>query len=394
MTIPKAPAAVTSAEPTPASLWQAIAGGPIDDDLLEWPPDLFAFTDILLERSEAHRFAWSPPHGFVWPPEELASWADAVAEAGQLWSAWAEDRSGNPPALLVREWQALHGCLDEPLARLSSAENWRMCEALLTLHAIADEACAGLGVALTSSSGSGPVYRARGRELLARRGTLTRFPTHVFRVLPKVRTSPSGTSVRSLSRYACVHPPGVVARWHKIVTGSRRGTDPRSLGCSFLLLPWPLRVREADFHPIEGSVHSLDKEPYGFFEFAPAEGLDLGLLDRTLVAARDEVDDVNIVCFPESAIEEGEVEPLEALLASHGVSGLVTGVRPRPQRSGQLPGNWVHIAHWTASTGRISGRTSIIAGRSMRHRSINTIWAARCTRTSAGGRRWRCRAGP
>ena len=49
-----------------------------------------------------------------------------------------------------------------------------MCEALLTLHAIADEACAGLGVALDKSDGKGCVYRARGRELLARTGSLAR----------------------------------------------------------------------------------------------------------------------------------------------------------------------------------------------------------------------------
>ena len=37
-----------------------------------------------------------------------------------------------------------------------------MCEALLTLHAIADEACSGLGIALTEFGGKGCVYRARG----------------------------------------------------------------------------------------------------------------------------------------------------------------------------------------------------------------------------------------
>jgi hypothetical protein len=221
-----------------------------------------------------------------------------------------------------------------------------MCEALLTLHAIADEACAGLGVALTSSHGNGSLYRARGRELLARTGTLSRFPTHCFRVLPRVRTSPSSTSVRSLSRYVCVCRPGVVANWHK-VTGRRPGIDPRALGANFLLLPWPLRVREADFRPVEGSVRSLDKEPYGFFEFAPSEGLDLDLLDRTLVAAHEEVEDVNVVCLPESAVEEGEIAALEALLISHGVFGLITGVREKTEQPGQLSRNWVHMAHWT-----------------------------------------------
>ncbi|HTF07768.1 MAG TPA: hypothetical protein VK659_06295, partial [Asanoa sp.] len=67
----------------------------------------------------------------------------------------------------------------------------------MTLHAIADEACAGLAVALDSSDGGGCAYRGRGRELLARTGSLARIPAHLIRVLPKVRTAPSGTSLRS-----------------------------------------------------------------------------------------------------------------------------------------------------------------------------------------------------
>src|SRR6202034_4693670 len=33
-----------SQEPTPASVWRAAAGTTIGDELLEWPPDLFALT--------------------------------------------------------------------------------------------------------------------------------------------------------------------------------------------------------------------------------------------------------------------------------------------------------------------------------------------------------------
>jgi hypothetical protein len=49
-----------------------------------------------------------------------------------------------------------------------------------------------------------------------------------------------------------------------------------------LLQPWPLRVQASDLHPVR-PVQRLTKDPYGFFEFAPAEGLDLDLLDRVLV---------------------------------------------------------------------------------------------------------------
>jgi hypothetical protein len=334
-------------EPTLASVWQALAGGTVGDELLEWPADLFALTDVILERSEAYRFALSPPSGREWPPARIARWPDAVAIAGRRWSAWVEDREEQLPDLLAEEWAIFRDGAETSLEHLRDAREWRMCEALLTLHAIADEACAGLGVALDAIDGHGFVYRARGRELLARTGSLARIPTHFMRVLPKLRTPPNGTSLRSLARYASVHRPGVEVRWHKVL-GRRPGTQPHDKGVNRLLLPWPLRIRESDFRPVGGSVNSLANEPYGFFEFAPSEGLDLDLVDRTLVAAHDEVDQVNVVVLPENAVDHSEIDDLEALLSHHGVIGLVTGVRQRSEQPGQFPSNWVHIG---ASTG-------------------------------------------
>ena len=47
-------------EPTLASTWQTVAATTIGDELLEWPPDLFALTETVLENSEAYRFALPP----------------------------------------------------------------------------------------------------------------------------------------------------------------------------------------------------------------------------------------------------------------------------------------------------------------------------------------------
>ena len=329
-------------EPTPASTWQAVVGRPIMDELLEWPPDLFALTEVILERSEAYRFLLSPPGGMEWPPNRFPNWSDAVVQAGRQWSVWIEDRHGTVPDILAEEWSVFRDRAAMPLEHLAEGHDWRMCEALLTLHAIADEACAGLGIALDRSDGKGCIYRARGRELLGRTGSLSRVESYFLRVLPKVRTPPNGTSLRSFSRYACVRGPSVEARWSK-VPARRTGTDPRARHANLLLLPWPLRVRESDFRPLEGSVQRLAKEPFGFFEFAPSERLDLDLVSRMIVAAREEVDSVDVVVLPESAVDESDVNDLEALLDRHGVISLITGVRQRSTQPGQMPGNWVHI---------------------------------------------------
>src|SRR5215468_1289726 len=301
--------------PTLASTWHAASGAPITNRLLEWPPDVFALTNVVLGRAEAFRYA-VPVRD--WPPSRWGDQAQAVDEAGRRWGAWAEDRAGAMPDLLAEEWPILRQGAEVPLEDLAVGRHPRLREALLTLHAIADEACAGLGVALDSSAGQGCVYRARGRELLARTGSLARIDTRLLRVLPKVVTPPTGRL--AFSRYACVQGPGIDARWHKI-PARHRGTDLRSEYATLLLLPWPLRVQASDFRSV-GALQRPAKDPYGFFEFAPTRGLDLDLLDRVLLAARQEAGSVDVVLLPESAVREDEIQGLEALLDSHGVINL------------------------------------------------------------------------
>jgi hypothetical protein len=323
-------------ESTPASIWHAASGTPITDRLLEWPPDVFALTNVVATRAEAFRYALSVKD---WPPSRFGDWAEAVEDAGRSWSAWVEDRSGALPDLVAAQWRVLCEGAEVAVEQVALGRDDRLCEALLTLHAIADEACAGLGVALDSSHAEGCVYRARGRELLARTGSLARIDPPLLRVLPKVITPPTGRP--AFSRYACVQGPGIEARWHKI-PARHRGTDVRSEYATLLLLPWPLRVQSSDFHPV-GDVQRRAKDPYGYFEFAPAGGLDLDLLNGVLAAARQEAGSVDVVLLPESAVAEGEIDDLETLLDSHGVINLIAGVRQTTPHPGQFSNNWLHM---------------------------------------------------
>jgi hypothetical protein len=325
-----------ASEPTPRSIWYAASGGPITDRLLEWPPDVFALAHVVLAQAEAFRFALSVSD---WPPSRFGDWARVVAEAARGWSAWAEHRSGPAPGLVAAEWACFRDRADVPVERLAAGGERQLCEALLTLHAIADEACAGLGVALDCSDGLGCVYRARGRELMARTGSLARISASFLRVFPKVSTPPVGRV--AFSRYACVQGPGIDARWHKM-PARHRGTDLRSEYATMLLLPWPLQVRASDFRPV-GSIRREANDPFGFFEFAPAEPLDLDLLDRVLVAARLEAGSVDVVVLPESAVVESEIEDIEKLLHAHGVVFFQAGVRQPIREPDKLPDNWLHI---------------------------------------------------
>ena len=147
-------------EPTLASTWYAASGAPITDRLLDWPPDVFALTNVVLARAEAFRYALSVKE---WPPSRFGNWAQAVEDAGRRWSALAEDHSGGLPDLVAAEWTVFCEGAQVSIEELAVGRDHRVREALLTLHAIADEACAGLGVALDSSHAEGCLYRTRGR---------------------------------------------------------------------------------------------------------------------------------------------------------------------------------------------------------------------------------------
>jgi hypothetical protein len=53
--------ATRTAGPTVASVWRALADGSIPDELLQWPADVFALSDVLLVEAQAFSFALSPP---------------------------------------------------------------------------------------------------------------------------------------------------------------------------------------------------------------------------------------------------------------------------------------------------------------------------------------------
>ena len=61
---------------------------------------MFALTNVLLGRSEAFRFALSPPPGVRWPPAGAADWSSAVVDAGLPVVFFPEGTTSNGAGLL------------------------------------------------------------------------------------------------------------------------------------------------------------------------------------------------------------------------------------------------------------------------------------------------------
>ena len=325
---------------TVSSAWQAASGIDLADEMLRWPADVFAFTHVALDRTEAYRFVVSPPSGRQWPPVENPDWAGAITRAAREWAEWAEAPQGPPPELVRQEWQIVRDAAHVSIDEVTSGRAWRLCQALLTLHAISDQTCEGVGADTAPGSAAGISYRARSRELLARTGSMARIHPGFLRVLPKYRTPTGGISSRSVSRYASVIGPAVEVNIHQT---SPRSTTRARKQLNVLLLPWPLQVADNDFRPVPGSVHERSMEPYGYFEFSPSEPFDISLADRILAAALKQADHVDIVVLPESSVPEDQLASLETVLARHGVSLLIAGLRGSGDADTPHSSNWVHF---------------------------------------------------
>jgi hypothetical protein len=327
-----------AAAPTVGSLWSDVSGLELADELLEWPADVFALAGTVLRRTHAYRFAVSPPAGRHWPPRP--HWHDVVSDAAEHWCGWVDEPVGGVPPLLTDAWAVLRKEVATPVAEVRDGTNWPLVEALLTLLAVSDEASAGLAGTIGPVRASGSRHRGRATELLARTGSLSRIPSHRLRVLPKVRTPPSGISFRSLSRYLCLRDASVDVSWHK---APARKAGSRQQNSNVLLLPWPLRIRARDFRPRPGSVQRAENEPFGTFDFDPAEPFDVDLVEQAVEAALDEVDELDAVVFPESCVPAEALQPLEAVLARHGVTVLLAGARDPVDDPLRQPSNWVHL---------------------------------------------------
>jgi len=310
-----------------ASYLGAFSPFPEWNELVRWPPDVFALTNLVLDHTEGYRFVVAPPPGRHWPP--LEAWESRVRRAGRTW----REANGEPPGLVGECWDTATRLRDTALADVRSGDAWELNVALLTLHALADEACAEAAspVRLRSSDS----FHARACELLETRGSLSRFSPSRVRVLPKTHFSARGITIRSLSRHVGLCYEAVDVRWRGVEPGAWADRCEHDI----VLLPWPLSVSAEDFRPAPAAlIQNMDRDRYGFFEFAPARSLECDRVASLLQAAGR----VDAVILPEAAVGRESIAPLEEALTEHGGTFLIAGVRESRR-------NYLHFGVRTAA---------------------------------------------
>ena len=318
-----------------SSYFDAFAPAPAWDELVRWPPDCFALANLVLDHTEAYRFVVAPPSGRSWPP--LPDWETEMHAAARAWRDAAGDPDVEVPPLVRRAWDAVTRFRDEPLARIRTGEAWELATALLTLHALADEACA--EVSRCGRRGHGRSFEQLAWASLQERGSLARLSPTRVRIVPKTHFSGGGITIRSISRYLALCYESVEVRWRSVQPGS--SAERRDY--NIVLVPWPLTVEARDFTPASPVLlENMDTDRFGFFEFAPDSSFDYDLFESLLSLAGGGSSGVDAVVFPEAALGADTIDDLEPILAEHGVTFLIAGVR-EPAAAPAFGRNFLHF---------------------------------------------------
>jgi hypothetical protein len=330
---------------TVRSYLTSFTGEALWDELLRWPPDVFAITNLLLDATESYRFAIAPPAGDRWPPGP--EWNARIRAAGRSWQGAAVHDGRRLPGEVRRSWDVLMRNFDVPVRALREGADGDLWRALLGLHAMADEACAGLAAPGLPSRDS--KFEEQAWTLLARQRSLATIGPGRIRVTPKTHFASRGISIRSFSRYLALNYESVEVEWRRIeveLRSTRAWFERR--GYSLLLLPWPLRVGSRAFRPVDGPLDNLDQSTFGFFEYDPGVAVDLDLLEQVVRAAGRLGKHIDGVVLPESALHERDLEAVERILTEAGINFLVTGLR-EDSLTGRFVRNTVHLGIFTGS---------------------------------------------
>lgn len=237
-----------------------------------WPPDLFAVVASIVERSGCYTKA-SPDR------DQLEKHALHLENIRKLARAWNAD-PGTVPFGLVRLWETMWAAYgDTDLSDVCSLPT--VVNILLTLFAVADETCSGMGWDVGQASAMEHPFASLAMGAMADPREAAKFLVHLPTsfcvmvppdlavVLPKTLTPSVGCTVRSLSHFLALLPPSTILQPSWIWSTTERAVADRAdsqlpYDVRVLLVPFPYTVN-ADCFEL-----SFKRTPYGASHSMPA----------------------------------------------------------------------------------------------------------------------------
>jgi len=301
-----------------------------DSSFPSWPPDCFALCMALCRRSGAYAQLLQN-----WPPSTvgaLEAWTSIVRELGSKWRrTWQSKESFDGVA---GEWHMVCESFAVPLGEI--AYNRPLCEALMKLAAIADEASEGVGAPKDQAADESDRLLAFGDAFLRTMGTLcNEIEQSRLRVLPRMHTPQNGLTERSLSLYLSLCDASEVRpQWLSF-------PFLQTESINLLLIPWPFEVIVSQFHETAGATARLPKG-FGFFTFTDDSPESLTALVEALHAeAKRKLGRIDGVVLPELSITDDQFPALRSILPPECF--LLAGVG-RGESDGQRGTNQVRLS--------------------------------------------------
>src|SRR5262245_25047402 len=165
------------------------------DEVLLWPADIFAVCASILARTGAYSCVAQG-----WPPDGMknADWRKHTRERADEWRATLGRK---PPRAVVDAWRIIKHHSNTSLGKIRSSS--QICNALIFLIAVSDEACRGLGIPPRVDEFEDiATLRLAGLDQPGVSTLCTRtIDASKVRVLPKLHTPPTGLTIRSLSHH-------------------------------------------------------------------------------------------------------------------------------------------------------------------------------------------------
>lgn len=324
-------------------------------EAISWPPDLVGLLWMLLQRTGMYRYVATPPATAVWPPR--ADWDDYLSACADEWLHWASlNRRTAIPRTLRVLLEELANCADhveidrlqhQQVIAKTTSPRWSVITSSLTLFAVADVLCAGLGFYGPTSETDSRIpgkcsrrdrtwhrMRMLGNLLLATNGTLSRLPKHVVTVVPKLKTPQRGLGIRCLSHHATCYAGEVNLLW-RTVPFTSLGADALNM----LLVPHPTAIEPSWFKSSRVTSHGRRRARDFYFSYDAECELDTESLINALIEAGRTVGHVDIIAFPELSLTPAELERLERRLTERAldirsVPAILTGLRGSVNEAG------------------------------------------------------------
>ena len=284
---------------------------------IAWPPDAFAIAASLLKRSGAYREVAN-----TWPPAEYTdttAWQQAIEKIADEWRNSCDANSATMPAQVKTWWKVVLTHLSIPVAKICDTRDLFI--ALVGIVAACDAACAGFGF---RSSGAMSEKEGRANANLSIDKTLCE-SIHSSRcaVLPKAHNPFTGMTLRSLTHnIALWDRPEVVGSWENI----RLDIPDREM--NLLLVPWPMTIDPAAFHPAADCHNLRLPDRVGLFDYdIPFSDSDIDKIENLLRAAQKAVGDIHGVVLPELAMTPEQFSKLRVRIQDNfKVPLIVSGV--------------------------------------------------------------------